>query len=113
MNLLNLRANTAARTTALPGPSSCRLARGCVLTFQPHAAGRLRVNAGRAWVTGDLAHGTRTSHAAPQSYVDDHFVTPEHDLALEPGQNVVVEAWPAPGSASICLVWEPDTVAVR
>lgn len=84
---------------------SMRLNRGEAMTLRTPLPGVLRVTQGRIWATLGQARHQPCSAAAPRG--GDHFVTPQHDLCIAAGQDVVLESWPAADGSSALLEWIP------
>ncbi len=88
-------------------PVHLELAKGQALTLRPAAPGVLRTTQGRVWATlGNSTLGDPRCHGAGAVSVD-YFVTPCDALPVAAGQSVVIEAWPAAGTASVGVSWEP------
>jgi hypothetical protein len=90
---------------------SMRLSRGEAMTLRAQRPGVLRVTQGRIWATLGQAQAGGTSRRRPCSAAEprggDHFVTPQHDLCVAAGQDVVLESWPAADGSSALLEWIP------
>lgn len=90
---------------------SMRLNRGEVMTLRAALPGVLRVTQGRIWATlGQIqtqANSRRVACSTAEPRGGDHFVTPQHDLCVAAGQDVVLESWPAADGSSTMLEWIP------
>lgn len=90
---------------------SMRLNRGEAMTLHTPQPGVLRVTQGRIWATLGQAQRGGTSRRLPCGAAEprggDHFVTPQHDLCVAAGQDVVLESWPAADGSSALLEWIP------
>jgi len=88
---------------ALPG--TWKLCAGRAITLQPHEAGRLRIAHGWIWATFD------GPHQGPMNDFGDRIIGAGEQLALQPGQRLVIEAWTADVPAYFSWDPVPATVA--
>lgn len=87
-------------TTAQLAPSGAfALRAGRAMTLQPHTAATLRITQGTAWVT--LA-----------SLPGDHFLSAGDNLAIHPGDRVVMQAWHVPAHESLYFDWDSTALQV-
>lgn len=96
-NVLELQQPTPGAT--LPG--CWKLDAGRAVTLQPREAGVLRVAHGRMWATLQGPHRGRGND------LGDHFLSPGQQLALQPGQRLVIESWDPAGPAPAWFSWDP------
>ena len=94
-------ASSAGRSAA----GSWTLGAGRALSLHPAASGVLAIACGRAWVT---AQGPGAG--CPGTGVD-HVLRAGDELAIAPGQHVVLEAWSTPGRAADAVVFRWDVLA--
>jgi len=87
--------------------------KGSARTFRPRTAGVLRVTEGRAWATLNPSPWSPQPRWCPVLDAGDIFVGPGADLALQAGQAVVIESWPAGTGTCTCLVWEAAAPSAR
>lgn len=71
-----------------------QLRKGSALTFRAARPGVLRVTSGRVWAT-----------MSPQD-TRDLVLTAGTEISVPARQDVVVEAWPLCGAASVDMIWE-------
>lgn len=94
-------ASSAGRSAA----GSWTLGAGRALSLHPAASGVLAIACGRAWVTvqgpGAGCPGTGV----------DHVLRAGDELAIAPGQHVVLEAWSPPGRAADAVAFRWDVLA--
>jgi hypothetical protein len=84
-----------------------RLAPGHVLSLQPRQAGLLRVAQGEVWVTLGLSqHGAGNESG-------DHFLHAGEQLAVSPGQHLVLEPIARAGQPPTYFEWTPVSEATR
>ncbi len=83
-----------------------KLPPGHALSLMPRASGELRITHGRVWATFANAAGDASVRAG------DHFVNAGDALRLQPGQQVVLEAYeknaPQHACQPVYFSWEPD-----
>ena len=94
----SVTASSAGRSAA----GSWTLGAGRALSLHPAASGVLAIACGRAWVT---AQGPGAG--CPGTGVD-HVLRAGDELAIAPGQHVVLEAWSPPGRAADAVAFRWD-----
>lgn len=81
-----------------------KLSAGRAMSLTPRVPGELRMAHGRVWVTFANAAGDASVRAG------DHFVNAGEALRLQPGQQLVLEAYEKNVNESVYFNWEPDAV---
>ena len=84
-----------------------KLPPGHALSLMPRASGELRIAHGRVWATFANAAGDASVRAG------DHFVNAGDALRLQPGQQVVLEAYDNAPQGHVYFSWEPDATLSR
>lgn len=84
-----------------------KLAPGRALSLQPRQAGWLRVAQGQAWVTLDAEH-----HGAGNE-LGDYFLGAGEQLAVRPGQHVVLEPFAQAHQQPVFFEWAPGLAPVH
>lgn len=100
-NVLESQQSVHAATAGRRAAGCWKLATGQALSLRPNSHGVLQIAQGQAWVTlrGALAD-------LPGAAVD-HVLQPGEQLAVAPGQHVVMEAWNPQGSAeAVAFRWD-------
>lgn len=88
-------------------PGFSKLAVGQALSLQPRQAGLLRVAKGQVWVTlGVAPHGARNE-------LGDYFLRAGEQLAVSPGQKVVLEPFERAQQQSVFFDWTPSPAVVQ
>lgn len=87
-------------------PGHWTLARDRAITLATRQRGCLRVANGALWATLD---GPHVQGAANEW--GDRFLRSGACIQLEPGQHVVLEAYPEAANEASCFSWEPDVDA--
>lgn len=82
-------------------PECWRLPPDRALTLRPDVAGVLQVSQGRVWVTTD------GPHQGPANDWGDRVLQRGEQLQLQPGQQVVLEAYGDAVNAPAFFCWEP------
>lgn len=75
------------------------------LSLYPRTPGVLRVRSGRIWLTQDAPHRFGADHSG-----GDEFLEAGASVCLQPGQHVVLEAWPRTDGDSTWFAWDPKPV---
>ena len=84
-----------------------KLSSGQALSLTPRASGELRIAHGRVWATFANASGDVSARAG------DHFVNAGEALRLQPGQQLVLEAYDNAPQGHVYFSWEPDAAMNR
>lgn len=105
-NVLELQQSVQA-SQAGRAPAGCwRLAPGQALSLRPRVHGVLEVARGRAWVT---LGGPGSTGPHPGA---DHVLQDGEQLAVAPGQHIVLEAWSRAGRAdAVAFRWDVAAIA--
>lgn len=82
-------------------PGFWKLAPGRALSLQPRQSGLLRVAQGQVWVTLDA------EQEGAGNELGDYFLQPGEQLAVRPGQHVVLESVERAEHAPVYFEWEP------
>ena len=88
-------------------PGFWKLAPGRALSLQPRQAGVLRVAQGQVWVTLDAEH-----HGAGNE-LGDYFLHAGEQLAIRPGQHVVLEPFAPAQQQAVFFDWTPSPAVVQ
>lgn len=80
-------------------PGFWKLEPGRVLSLQPRRAGLLRVAQGQVWVTMDVPH------LGAGNELGDHFLHAGEQLAVGPGQHLVLEPFARAGQLPVFFEW--------
>lgn len=90
-----------------PVPGFWKLAAGQALSLQPRQAGLLRVAQGQMWVTlGVAPHGAGNE-------LGDCFLRAGEQLAVSPGQHVVLEPFERAQQQAVLFDWTPGLAVVQ
>lgn len=90
-----------------PVPGVWKLAAGQALSLQPRQAGLLRVAQGQMWVTlGVAPHGAGNE-------LGDCFLRAGEQLAVSPGQHVVLESFERAQQQAVLFDWTPGLAFVQ
>lgn len=90
-----------------PVPGFWKLAAGQALSLQPQHAGLLRVAQGQMWVTlGVAPHGAGNA-------LGDYFLRAGEQLAVCPGQKVVLESFERAQQQAVFFDWTPSPALVQ
>ena len=88
-------------------PGVWKLAPGRALSLQPRQPGLLRVAQGQVWVTLDVPQ-----HGAGNE-LGDYFLHAGEQLAVGPGQHLVLEPFARVGQQPVFFEWTPTPEAQR
>ena len=100
-NVLESQQSVHAATAGRRAAGCWKLATGQALSLRPNSHGVLQIAQGQAWVTLRGALADLPGAAA------DHVLQPGEQLAVAPGQHVVMEAWSGSGCAeSVAFRWD-------
>lgn len=91
---------TTSGQPAMPG--FWKLAPGRALSLQPRQDGWLRVAQGQAWVTLDA------EHQGAGNELGDYFLQAGEQLAVRPGQHVVLESFAPTQQQAVFFEWTPS-----
>ena len=93
------------QSLALALPGFWKLPARSAMTLKPRQAGILQVGHGQIWATSD------GPHSGPPNDLGDRIIGTGDQLALAPGERVVVEAWSARSPAYFS--WDPAPQSCR
>ena len=88
-------------------PGFWKLAPGRALSLQPRQSGILRVAQGQVWVTLD------TPRQGAGNELGDYFLHAGEQLAVNPGQHLVLEPFARAQQQAVFFEWTPSLDAVR
>lgn len=101
-NVLESQQSVHASTAGRRAAGCWKLATGKALSLRPETHGVLHIAQGQAWVTLSGALADMPGAAA------DHVLHAGEQLAIPPGQHVVMEAWSSHGHAeAVAFRWDP------
>ena len=95
-----LEFQTAQSKDAVPG--FWKLAPGRALSLQPRNAGLLRVAQGQVWVTLDV------QRQGAGNELGDYFLHAGEQMAVNPGQHLVLEPFDRTGLQAVFFEWTPS-----
>ncbi len=88
-------------------PGFWTLAPGRALSLQPRHTGLLRVAQGQVWVT------LGAEHQGAGNELGDYFLGAGEQLAIRPGQHVVLEPFESAQQEAVFFEWAPRPVPVH
>ncbi len=88
-------------------PGFWKLAPGRALSLQPRQSGWLRVAQGQVWVTLDARH------RGAGNELGDYFLHAGEQLAVRPGQHLVLEPFTRGQQQAVFFEWTPGAEAVQ
>lgn len=87
-------------------PGFWKLVPGRALSLQPRQSGWLRVAQGQVWVTQDA------QHQGPGNELGDYFLHAGEQMAVSPGQHLVLEPYARAQQQAVFFEWTPSLDAV-